>query len=73
MQEVDFANTDLRNASFDHCDLTRAIFDRTNLEAADLRLASNYGIDPEKNTLRKARFATNGLAGLLQRHGIRVD
>jgi fluoroquinolone resistance protein len=72
LQEVDFAETNLTGATFDGCDLSRAVFDRTTLDAADFRLASNYIIDPEKNSIRKARFAQDGLIGLLQRYDIRV-
>ena len=72
LQEVDFAETNLTGATFDACDLSRAVFDRTTLDAVDFRLASNYIIDPEKNSLRKARFAQDGLIGLLQRYDIRV-
>jgi uncharacterized protein YjbI with pentapeptide repeats len=72
LNETDFSETNLTGTTFDGCDLSRAEFDRTTLDAADFRLASNYIIDPEKNSLLKARFAQDGLVGLLQRYDIRV-
>jgi fluoroquinolone resistance protein len=73
MQEVDLSNAELQGANFDGCDLLKAAFENTNLENADLRTAFNYSIDPEKNRLKKARFSSTGLAGLLNKYGIRID
>ena len=49
LKEVDFAEANLMQATFDGCDLTNAIFDRSNLEKADFSTAINYHIDPELN------------------------
>jgi len=71
--EADFSGTDLGRAVFDNCTLTGTVFNGTNLEGADLREARNFIIDPDRNRIKGARFALNGLPGLLMRHGIRVD
>lgn len=68
--EADFSGTDLRKAVLVDSDFTGAVFDGTNLEAADLRDARNFIIDPERNRIKAARFSLHGLPGLLVRHGI---
>ncbi len=73
MRETDLSDADLSNASFAECDLGAALFDGTVLEGADLRSAVNYSIDPTRNRLRKARFAAEGLSGLLDRTGIIIE
>jgi len=73
LQEVDFTETDLTNAVFDNCDLDRAIFERTILEKADFRTAFHYSIDPTVNRIKKARFSSNGLAGLLDNFNIVIE
>jgi hypothetical protein len=58
---------------FDNCDLTRAAFDNTNLEKADFRTAFNYSLDPEKNRIKKGRFAYPGITGLLNKYDIIIE
>jgi len=71
--EVDFTEADLTGAVFSNCDLAGAVFDRTVLEKADFRTAYNYTINPETNRLKKARFSTEGLAGLLGKYDIIIE
>jgi uncharacterized protein YjbI with pentapeptide repeats len=73
LQEVDFSESDLNEGVFNDCDLTHATFERTNLEKADFRTASNFSIDPENNKLKKAKFSTDGLAGLLTKYQLQID
>lgn len=73
MEGVDFGEADLTEALFENTKLVQAIFDNTTLEKADLRTASGFSIDPERNTLKKAKFAQSGLAGLLDKFQIQVD
>lgn len=73
LQEVDFCNTDLSNSILHNCDLTRATFLNTILEKADLRTAYNFSIDPELNRIKKARFSTNGISGLLDKYDIEIE
>ena len=73
MHEVDFSNAELQAANLEGCDLLKALFENTNLEKADLTTAINFSIDPEKNRLKKARFSTGGLAGLLSKYDIRIE
>jgi fluoroquinolone resistance protein len=73
LQEVDFTGADLTGALFDQCDLARALFEDTVLEKADFRNAYNYSIDPECNKLKKARFSSAGLAGLLDKYDLDID
>jgi len=73
MKSTDLTEADLTESIFQNCDLQSAEFGRTVLTGANLTTAFNFTIDPEKNQLRKARFSTQGLAGLLANYGIIVE
>ncbi len=72
MQEIDFTETDLTEAVFNNCDLAGTVFENTLLEKADLSNAYNYSIHPELNHIRKAKFSSAGLAGLLHGYDIEI-
>lgn len=72
LKEANFTNANLSGAIFEESDLERTIFNRTDLTSANLLTASNYTIDPELNTLKKAVFSLHGLPGLLAQHQIKV-
>lgn len=63
--ESDFIETDLTYASFEGCNLKGSIFQKTNLTKASFTNAYNYSIDPNTNTVKKARFSFPGVLGLL--------
>lgn len=71
--EVDLVQTQLGAAVFQNCDLSGVMFDRTNLEKADLSSARNFSLDPEKNRIRRAKFSAAGLAGLLEKYELVVE
>lgn len=73
LEGVDFVEADLSNAIFDNCDLSAAVFEDSILEGADLRTAYGFAIDPSLNRIKKARFSTQNVAGLLGKYGIRVE
>lgn len=73
LKGVDFANADLKQSSFIDCDMNETIFYYTNLQEADLSSAFNYTINPEENTIKKARFSKDGLIGLLQKYNIIIE
>lgn len=73
LADANFAECDLSQSVFDRSDLTRAVFSKTKLEKADLRTAYNYSLDPSDNMLRKARFSSSGIAGLLVCFGISIE
>ena len=70
LHEVEFQEADFTKAEFVECDLTDAFFENTNLEQADFSTAHSFIIDPQKNRLKKTRFSTNGLAGLLTQYDL---
>jgi uncharacterized protein YjbI with pentapeptide repeats len=72
-EEADFSETDLTNAVFQKCNLNRAIFNRTILSGADMRSAYNFNIDPENNTINKAKFSSDALNGLLIKYNLVID
>ena len=71
--ETDFTGSDLAGMNFANCDLEKAVFQHSKLDNADFRTAYNYIIDPEINSIRKARFSPHGLIGLLAKYGIKVE
>ncbi|MDF1868178.1 MAG: pentapeptide repeat-containing protein [Saprospiraceae bacterium] len=73
LHEVDFTQSDLSNSIFKNCDLTGAIFENTNLEKTDFRGSFNFSIDPELNRIKKAKFASETLIGLLNKYDIQVE
>ncbi len=73
LKEADFTQANLSQSPFSDCDLNRTIFEQTNLEKADLRTASNFIIDPENNILKKARFSSTNLSGLLTKYNLDID
>lgn len=73
LQEVDYTECDLTESVFDNSDLSGAKFEHTNLEKVDFRTAYNYSIDPEINRIKKAKFSSLGIAGLLYKYDIEVE
>ncbi len=71
--DVSFEKTDLSNAVFSNCDLNKAVFENTQLENADFRTAFNFSINPEINNLKKAKFSTQNIAGLLDKYKIIIE
>jgi fluoroquinolone resistance protein len=72
LNEADFAGADLTNAVFDHCNLNRSVFNRTILKGANFTTSYNIIIDPELNTMDKAKFSRDSLAGLLTKYNLVV-
>jgi hypothetical protein len=52
--------------------LEGAVFDNTVLEKADFSTAFNYALDPANNKIKKAKFTTSGLYGLLSKYDIEI-
>ena len=73
MKECFFSECDLTRADFSGCDLERTLFERCNLEKADFRTAFAYTIDPASNRMRGAKFAREGLEGLLAQYGLDLE
>ena len=73
MKEVTFTGTNLTNALFDNCNLDGAIFNDTQLKEANFVTSYNYKIDPEFNPMKKAKFSTQGIIGLLDKYDIKID
>ncbi|WPR70962.1 pentapeptide repeat-containing protein [Flavobacterium sp. NG2] len=72
LKEVAFMNTDLSLSVFDNCNLAGAIFNNTQLKEVNFTTAYNYNIDPEFNPMKKARFASDGILGLLRKYDIKI-
>lgn len=73
LQETDFTEANLSQSSFERSQLRGAIFDHTNLTEVDFRLSESFSIDPENNTIKKAKFLKETLPGLLDKYKIRIE
>ena len=73
LKEVNFAGADLSAAVFGNANLQGAVFDTTILIGADFSSAYNYSIDPELNSMKKAKFSLQAIHGLLEKYDIQID
>lgn len=73
LKGVNFANCDLTAAVFENTNLEGAVFDETNLAAADFTSAYHFRIDPEFNPMKKAKFSTAGIPGLLEKYDLKIE
>jgi len=73
LKEVSFIGTNLTNSIFENCNLYNAVFNDTQLAAVDFRTAYNFKIDPEFNPMKKAKFSTQGIVGLLDKYDIKIE
>jgi uncharacterized protein YjbI with pentapeptide repeats len=73
LKNVDFSECDLTKSVFSKADLTNVIFYNTILKEVDFLTAYNYIIDPELNTIKKAKFSIHGISGLLNKYDILIE
>lgn len=73
LHQVDFTNSNLKKVIFKNCDLKNASFQNSKLEQADFRTAKNFIIDPESNSLQKAKFSKENVIGLLTKYKIVIE
>ena len=73
MKEVSFIGTNVSNSVFDNCNLENAVFNDTELKEVNFLTAYNYKIDPEFNSMRKAKFSMQGIPGLLDKYDIKIQ
>ena len=67
---ADFTDADLSKCKIHNCDFWDAIFANTNLSGVDFSSSKNFTIDPTSNNIRKAKFLSSDLAGLLSKFDI---
>lgn len=72
LREVSFVGTNLTSAVFDNSNLDGTIFNNTQLAGADFSKATDFKIDPEFNPMKKAKFSTQGIIGLLDKYDIKI-
>ncbi|MDH7445744.1 pentapeptide repeat-containing protein [Aquimarina sp. 2201CG14-23] len=69
---ADFTQAIITGSLFRDCDLANTIFDQTIAEKVDFSTAFNFDIDPTQNRLKKAKFSTKGLPGLLKKYDLEI-
>ncbi|WP_031526913.1 pentapeptide repeat-containing protein [Dyadobacter crusticola] len=67
---ADFTQADLSKCKLHDCDFWDAVFENTNLAGLDFTTSKNFTIDPASNNVKKAKFLSSDLAGLLTRFDI---
>lgn len=72
LEEVDFTEADLTDASFPGSRLSGSTFVDTNLTRADLSEATDYAIDPRRNTLTETQFSLDAALRVAAQFGILV-
>ena len=72
IQGADFTQADLSKCRFHNCDFSDSVFAGTNLAGVDFTTSKNFIIDPTSNNIRKAKFLSSDLAGLLTKFDIIV-
>ena len=72
LKDTTFIGTNLTSAIFENSNLDGAIFNNTQLASADFSKASHFKIDPEFNPMKKAKFSTQGIIGLLDKYDIKI-
>jgi len=72
MKEANFVGSNLSNSVFNNCNLDNAVFNETQLKEVDFTTAYNFKIDPEFNPMKKAKFSTQGISGLLEKYDIKI-
>jgi uncharacterized protein YjbI with pentapeptide repeats len=70
LQYTNFTQADLSKSKLVNCDLSGALFYQTNLTGVDFTSSQNFDIDPTSNRIKKAKFLSADLAGLLTKFDI---
>lgn len=73
LREATFQNCNLSGLNLIECELDRAVWTGNDLTSCDFRSARHYSFHPDRNKIKKARFAYPGLLGLLSNWDIRID
>ncbi|ULT24736.1 pentapeptide repeat-containing protein [Sphingobacterium sp. E70] len=73
LQHVDFEKANLQQVIFKDCDFLRARFEQCNLEGCDFRTSMNIQLDPETNHMKKSKFESEQLPGLLAKYQLLID
>ncbi len=73
LDDVDFTESNLSKVSLKECNLVNAVFDSTNLTAADLQHSIHYTIDPDNNNIKGAKFSLPDVMRLLDKYGVIIS
>lgn len=73
VKETDFTNSVLEWVDFSFCNLEKSIFLNTSLKKANLIWAFNFSINPNINSIEKAKFSTSNVVNLLNYLDIIVE
>jgi fluoroquinolone resistance protein len=70
---ANFTQADLSKSIIDNCSFVEAVFMHTNISGVDFTTNSNFLIDPNLNNVKKTKFASHSLSGLLYLYDIIIE
>ncbi len=73
MHNINFTQADLSKIQLIECDLYESVFNNTNVSGVDFTRARHFSIDPTMNNVRKAKFLTQDLPGLLDKFDLIIE
>jgi uncharacterized protein YjbI with pentapeptide repeats len=73
IQNTKFISCNLEEVDFTETLATDCIFENSNLQKSDFRMALNFNINPEINRLKGAKFSSQNLFGLLSAYKIIIE
>jgi uncharacterized protein YjbI with pentapeptide repeats len=73
MQGANFSEADLSKCVIRNCNFSEAIFMHTDLSGVDFTTNERFLIDPNLNKVKKAKFASHALHGLLYLYDIIIE
>jgi uncharacterized protein YjbI with pentapeptide repeats len=70
---VNFTQADLSKCTLHNCQLLEAVFMHTDLSGVDFTSNIHFLIDPNLNKIKKAKFSSQSLSGLLYLYDIIIE
>lgn len=70
---ANFTQADLSKCAIKHCNFMEAVFMHTNLSGVDFTTNEQFLIDPNLNKVKKTKFASHALGGLLYLYDIIIE
>lgn len=73
LQGANFTQADLSKCTIQHCNFVESVFMHTDISGVDFTTNNHFLIDPNLNKVKKAKFASHALSGLLYLYDIIIE
>lgn len=70
---ANYTQADLSKCTIQHCNFMEAVFMHTDISGVDFTTNQHFLIDPNLNKVKKTRFASHSLGGLLYLYDIIIE